>query len=130
MRELLSIRFWAAVGALLAIVLLLTAVLPESQPASDSSTAPGVVHHRIDLIAPVFDVSAGDGFAIGPDGLTTTDLTLVLDAQRTMVVRAGTPGDVECTAALRPSAVTAGCTVAVDLLGDAVLWTGTTTSGG
>lgn len=122
MRELFTVRFWATIGALLAIVLVLTKVLPSGEVTSDGSTAPGVVHHRIDLVAPVFDVAPGQGFGIGPDGLTTADLALVLDAQRTMVVRAGTPGVVECAAALRPSAVTTGCTVAVDLLGDAVLW--------
>ncbi|MFZ9627831.1 MAG: hypothetical protein ACO3C1_00605 [Ilumatobacteraceae bacterium] len=122
MRELFSVRFWATIGALLAVVLLLTKVLPDGQVAGESSTAPGVVHRRIDLVAPVFDVEPSAGFGVGPDGLTTADLALVLDAQRTMVVRAGTPGEVECAAALRPSAVTAGCTVVVDLLGDAVLW--------
>ena len=122
MRELLSVRFVATIGALLLTVLLLGTLLPDSQVADTSGATPGVVLHRIDLVAPVFDVQPGEGFALDAEGLTTADLTLVLDPQRTMVVRAGTPGDVECQAALRPSAVTTGCTVAVDLLGDAVLW--------
>ena len=43
-----------------------------------------VVRHRIDLVSPVFDVEPADGFALGADGLTTADLALVLDAQRTL----------------------------------------------
>ena len=84
------------------------------------------------IIRDILNMKGGQIFSIAPDGRVADAVQMmvrhdigslvVLDAQRTMVVRAGTPGEVDCAAALRPSAVTAGCTVAVDLLGDAVLW--------
>lgn len=124
MRELFSGRFWAALGALALLVLVLQRMLPEPATSDASTTATGISRHRVDLIAPVLDVVAAPGFSVGVDGRTTADLALVLDAQRTMVIAAGTAADIECESMLAPVPSAAGCTVAADLLGDAVLWFG------
>lgn len=116
MRALFSIRTLATVLALVVLVVGLRQLLPESGPVDEGST-PGVVHHRVDLVVPVAEAVPATGFTIDADGRTTADLALVIDAQRTMYIAAGTPGEVSC-----PAVPTTGCAVAVDLLGDAVLW--------
>lgn len=115
MRAVLSLRTVAAVVALLLLTAALRACLPTRDPV-DASSTPGVTHHRIDLVTPVAHVVPAPGFAISFDGRATADLSLVIDAQRTMVITAGTPGESTC-----PPESTK-CVVAVDLLGDAVLW--------
>ena len=51
-------------------------------------------------------------------GRSSADLYLTIDATRTMLVKAGTPGEVDCPLIAEP----AQCIVAADLLGDGVLW--------
>lgn len=116
MRALFSLRTLAAVVALVLLVVVLRQVVPEAGPVEEGST-PGVEHHRVDLVVPVAEAVPAPGFTIDADGRTTADLALVIDAQRTMYIAAGTPGEVSC-----PAVPTSGCAVAVDLLGDAVLW--------
>lgn len=52
------------------------------------------------------------------NGRATADLYFVIDATRTMLVKAGTPGEIDCPRIAEP----AQCIVAADLLGDGVLW--------
>jgi hypothetical protein len=65
----------------------------------------------------VYNIEADPGFAIS-DGVATGDMHLVLDANRTMVVKAGTPGEITCSKLAEINQ----CVVAADLLGDAVVW--------
>lgn len=118
MRQFLSPRFWVALLALGGLTLVLVLVFR----GNSSSESPAIrratpVPHRVDLVAIVAQATPGAGFAIA-DGVTTADLALQLDATRTMLIKAGTPGDVSCTQLDQPGQ----CAVAVDLLGDAVLW--------
>jgi hypothetical protein len=121
-RELFSYRFWATLGALLLAIVVLQWVLPDTSSSNGSVTADGVARHRVDLVAPMLDVVVSPGFALGFDGLTTADMAIVLDAQRTMLVTAGTKGEIDCPSMLLENPTGVGCTVAADLLGDAVLW--------
>lgn len=115
MRQFFTVRFWLALGALLGAAALAMVVRSlEPSEASSSSQATG---RRIDLVQWIFQATAADGFEV-KDGVTTADLSLQLDGARTMVVKAGTPGEVKCDDLLLPGR----CTVAADLLGDAVLW--------
>lgn len=116
MRALFSLRTLAAVVALVLLVVVVRQLVPDAGPVDEGST-PGVAHHRVDLIVPVAEAVPAAGFTIDDEGRTTADLALVIDAQRTMYIAAGTPGEVSC-----PAVPTSGCSVAVDLLGDAVLW--------
>lgn len=81
------------------------------QPAPTEQT------HRVDLVQWVFTAVPADGFGV-VDGVTTADLALILDGSRTMVIKAGTPGEIDCP----DLTAVAACTVAADLLGDGVLW--------
>jgi hypothetical protein len=114
-RQLFTLRFWLAVGALVALAAVALAV--RSFGGASSATSADVVGRRIDLVQWVFQATAAKGFEV-KDGVTTADLSLQLDGARTMVVKAGTPGEVKCDDLLLPGR----CTVAADLLGDAVLW--------
>ena len=115
MRQLFTLRFWLAVVALVALAAVALAVRSVGEVSSATST--DVVGRRIDLVQWVFQATAAKGFEV-KDGVTTADLSLQLDGARTMVVKAGTPGEVKCDDLLLPGR----CTVAADLLGDAVLW--------
>ena len=71
----------------------------------------------IDVVAWVYAVQPPPGFAI-VDGRSNKDMALIIDGTRTMIIKAGTPGEMDCPR----YAELAQCTVAADLLGDGVLW--------
>jgi hypothetical protein len=82
------------------------------QPAHEA-----VTEHRINLLLPVYGIQAEPGFDM-VDGVATGEMRLALDATRTMVVKAGTPGQITCAKLAEINQ----CVVAADLLGDAVVW--------
>jgi hypothetical protein len=120
MRQFVSPRFWLAIAALIGITYGLwfglvrkdTSVAVVGQPRATAAAT-----HRINLIAPVYGIQADPGFAM-TKGVATADMHLVLDATRTMVVKAGTPGDIRCSKLAEINQ----CVVAADLLGEAVVW--------
>ena len=120
MRQFVSLRFWLAIAALVGLTYGLWYLLVRKddsvavigQPATEAPT-----EHRINLLQPVYNIEADPGFAIS-DGVATGDMHLVLDANRTMVVKAGTPGEITCSKLAEINQ----CVVAADLLGDAVVW--------
>ncbi|MFZ4718410.1 MAG: hypothetical protein ACOYMR_03235 [Ilumatobacteraceae bacterium] len=120
MRQFLSLRFWLTFGALAGLFLVFVLVFGRSAPptgvqasSDDKPTEP----RHLDLVQWVFLANPAPGFALDR-GVTTADLSLQLDGTRTMVIKAGTPGEISCPTLTS----TATCTVAADLLGDAVLW--------
>lgn len=115
MRQFFTPRFWLALAALAALALLV-AGLDRADRRADVS-ALQETERQIDIIQWVYLASPGEGFAVR-SGVTTADLSLQLDGTRTMVVKKGTPGEVTCSDIEVPGT----CTVAADLLGDAVLW--------
>ncbi len=117
MRQFLGLRFWLTLACLAGLLVVLFVVFAGDDDAADGAAAPTNSTHRIDLVQWVFSVAPADGFEM-VDGVATTDLAIVIDGSRTMVVKAGTPGEIDCP---RLTSV-AQCTVAADLLGDAVLW--------
>jgi hypothetical protein len=88
---------------------------------SSGAQAPGTPvaeePRHLDLVTWVYLATPAPGFALD-HGVTTSDLSLQLDGTRTMVIKAGTPGEIDCPTLTQA----AQCTVAADLLGDAVLW--------
>jgi hypothetical protein len=120
MRQFISPRFWLAIAALVGITYGLwfglvrkdSTVTVVGQPKAAAAAT-----HRINLISPVYGIQADAGFAM-TKGVATADMRLVLDATRTMVVKAGTPGDVRCSKLAEINQ----CVVAADLLGEAVVW--------
>ncbi len=116
-RQLLSWRLFAAVAALAGLALLVNGVLADDEEIV-AVEEPTVVERRIDLIAPVFAFERTADFAVGDDGLTVGSLDMVLDAQRTVRIAPGTPGEMACE---QLDAVNR-CAVFADLLGEAVVW--------
>ena len=72
---------------------------------------------EIDLIAMVFAAQADPGFDI-VDGRASANMQVRVDGFRYMNIRTGTAGENRCA----DLAELASCAIAVDLLGEAVLW--------
>lgn len=119
MRQILSIRFLLAVGAVVGLFFLLTSVFAARDVIDGASTdgsddAPDV--HRIDFVDQVF-TSREPSFAVF-SGVAAVDTELVIDGSRSLRIVAGTPGIDLC-----PEFGTLGaCAVVADLLGEGVVW--------
>jgi len=119
MRQIFSIRYFAAVGAVVGLFFILTTVFAagEAIDGGDTEEVTGVQSHRIDFVDQVFSSSNPD-FRIDADGRAAVDTELVIDGTRSVHVVAGTPGELLCP----DLAEIAGCAVVADLLGEAVVW--------
>lgn len=118
-RQLLSIRFVAAVAALALLALGVNSVFSDDNDIIEAvveATTPPV--RRIDLIELVDSFERSEDFEIGANGQTVGFLDMVLDEQRAVRVVPGTPGEIGCSN-LRN---TRRCVVLADTLGDAVVW--------
>ena len=120
MRQFFTLRFWLPIAALgglaLAVVAFTKSRESDAGPAvKDVGTA--TPDRTIDVVAWVYAVQPPPGFAI-VDGRANKDMALIIDGTRTMIITAGTPGEMDCPR----FAELAQCTVAADLLGDGVLW--------
>jgi hypothetical protein len=116
MRQIFTVRFFAAVGALLGLFVVLTVLFEDDNSVAELVDDQPMVR-RIDLVALVFSASSDD-LALDEDGLTTGEIDLVLDQERTVRIVPGTPGEINCATL----GEVAKCAVVADLLGDAVVW--------
>lgn len=118
MRQIFSVRFFAAVGAVVGLFFLLTTVFATREVIVDDGDAVDVVQlRRIDFLEQVFSAT-NPGFGIDDDGVATVDADLVIDGQRRLRVVAGTPGESYCDVHAAPG----NCAVVADLLGEGVVW--------
>ncbi len=120
MRQFVSFRFWLAIAALIGLTYGLWYVLvrqDDSVAVIGQPATAATAEHRINLLQPVYSVQATPGFAM-VDGVANGDMQLALDATRTIMVRAGTPGQITCGRLAEINQ----CVVAADLLGEAVVW--------
>ena len=120
MRQFVSFRFWLTIAVLIGLVFGLWYVLvrkDDSVAVIGKPTHTEVTQHRINLLQPVYSIAASPGFTM-VDGVASGDMQLALDATRTMVVKAGTPGSITCSRLAEINQ----CIVAADLLGDGVVW--------
>ena len=119
MRQIFSVRFFAAVGAVVGLFFILTTVFATREViervVDDEDTA--VELHGVDLVEQVFSASNA-GFRVGSDGVAATDTDLVIDGSRSLRVVSGTPGEMSCPEFGEVGA----CAVVADLLGEAVVW--------
>ena len=120
MREIFSVRFFAAVGAVVGLFFLLTTIFAtrgaiDGGDGQQDSTVVEV--HKIDLVEQVYS-SSDAGFRIGLDGTAAGDTDLIIDDFRSLRVVAGTPGEIICPDFGQLGA----CAVVADLLGEAVVW--------
>ena len=120
MRQFVSARFWLAIAALAGLTFGLWFVLVRADSGVAVIGRPAqaaAAEHRVNLLQPVYGIQADAGFAI-VDGVANGDMHLILDATRTMVIKAGTPGEITCGRLAEINQ----CIVAADLLGDGVVW--------
>jgi hypothetical protein len=116
MAQFFSWRFWAAIGAVAALGLLLFVVTDDDSSIDDYAASVSQENRRID-IANIVVAATADNFSM-KSGYSRGYLNLQLDAARTMRILPATPGDVQCKDYLEPGK----CSVVADLLGDAVVW--------
>lgn len=119
MRQFLTLRYWATLLALVGMLLVamwVTGGDDGGDAVVDDPASLLVPRLDVELLIPVETVHAPDGLQV-VDGVLTADIGLVIDATRTMVIKAGTPGEVTCIDLVTPGQ----CVVAADLQGDAVL---------
>lgn len=117
MRQIFSKRFLLTLLALLGLLGMAQWIASSNSHEKPKATVGEPAGHSVDFIALVQTAQLPPGFAM-VDGRANADLYLTIDATRTMLVKAGTPGDIECPLIAEPSQ----CIVAADLLGDGVLW--------
>lgn len=118
MREIFSVRFFAAVGAVAGLFFLLTTIFATREVIDDGGgDDDGPTIHRIDFVEHVAAVSNPD-FALNVDGVAANDTVLFIDESRSLQIVADTPGVNHC-----PRFPVAGaCAVVADLLGEGVVW--------
>jgi hypothetical protein len=117
MRQIFSLRFVAALGAVVGLFALLLLVFRGGDSIADVLD-PTPPTRRVDLVERVYAPVPSPDFEVADDGTTRGTLELVLDGERTVRVVEGTYGEVTCD---RLSEL-GGCAVVADLLGDAVVW--------
>jgi len=117
MRQVLSWRFVAALGALAGLALLISAVLVGRDTVASLAERSGPETRRADLIALVMNAEAKN-FAIRRNGFTRGRITLETQDDRSVTIFPGTPGTNTCDALDEPG----GCSVLAETLGDTIVW--------
>ncbi len=119
MRQIFSVRFFFAVGAVVGLFFVLTTIFQIGSLFNGSDGASGgtVNLHRIDLIGQMVSIDNA-AFTVSEEGVAVNDARIALDPSRALSVIAGTPGVNLCPAFPTP----ASCAIVVDLLGEAVVW--------
>lgn len=118
MREIFSIRFFGAVGAVAALFMALIAFQSgrRFQPEFDSGSGSTVVERRLDIVESV-QSSTNPGFDV-IEGAAVGDTELVIDERRRVRIVNGSPGSSSCDLSGPPGS----CAIAADLLGEGVVW--------
>lgn len=118
MRQFVSLRFWAAVAAVVGLAVGLAAVVNrgEAVPLVAPEPAPPATR-RLDTIQLAVGFDDPAAFSLR-GGEVDGESTIVLVDGRRLLLADGTPGESTCEAV----AELGGCVFAADLLGDAVVW--------
>jgi hypothetical protein len=116
MRQVLSWRFVAALGALVGLALLISALFVGRDTVARVAERHGPMSRRADVIAIVLD-SDSDGFVLREDGTTRGRLTLRTHENRSMTIFPGTPGTSTCDEIEKAG----GCAILAEMLGDSVV---------
>jgi len=117
MRQIFSVRFFAAVGGVVALFFLLTTIFATREVIEGGDDGPAPVElHQIDFVEEIQSVTNRQFSLV--DGAAANDTDFVIDPSRTLRIVRGTPGIDHC-----PRFPAAGdCAVVADLLGEAVVW--------
>lgn len=118
MRQIFSIRFFAAIGAVVGLFFLLSTVFATQQVIEGDGADEAALQLRdVDFVEQVFSAT-NPRFRIGDDGLAADDTELIIDGQRRVRIVAGTPGESYCDVHAAPGV----CALVADLLGEGVVW--------
>ena len=117
MRELFSLRFVAAVLAVIGSFLVVGRVTSGETSTVEAPSVAAEFTRRIDLVTMVerFDPAA---FVVS-DGVAASTSVLTVDDRRAVTIVEGTPGVDRCSTILRR---VGDCVLFADLLGEAVVW--------
>lgn len=118
MRQIFSVRFFAAVGGVVGLFFLLTTIFATREVIEGGDDGPASTElHRIDFIEEIQGVT-NPQFALTIEGVAANDTDLIIDPSRTLRIVEGTPGVDHC-----PRFPASGaCAVVADLLGEAAVW--------
>jgi hypothetical protein len=121
-REIFSVRFFVAIGAVAGLLFLLFTFFVArdvvDQAISDNGADAARYQPRaIDLVDVVASTD-NPGFSFDADGQAATNAAFTLDPTRKVTVVAGTPGEDDCGRIAEPGA----CAIVADLLGEGVVW--------
>lgn len=118
MRQIFSVRFFAAVGAVVGLFFLLTTIFATREViVGDDGGSGAVERHLVDFVEQV-ERSTNPDFALTIEGVAANDTDLIIDESRRLRIVADTPGVNLCP---RFPAIGA-CAVLADLLGEGVVW--------
>ena len=117
MRQIFSIRFFAALAGVAVLGLLVAAGFGGDDSVADIADD-AALERRIELVATVFSAERDEAFDIGADGRTRGHMELVLDLERRVRIVEGTYGEITCEELDQLGR----CVVVADLLGDGVVW--------
>lgn len=117
MRALLSVRFLAAVLAVIGSFLLVSRITDDAETVTDESVMAEQVLRRIDLVTRIESFDSLQ-FEVA-NGSAASTVTLMIDDRRSMTIVEGTPGVDNCSRILRRIG---DCVIFADLLGEAVVW--------
>ena len=99
MRQIFSVRFFAAVGAVAGLMLLLFTIFTARgviDEAIDGDAEAAPPRERLIDLVDIVQGSTDPGFHVTPDGVAAGDSRLVLDPSRQVTIVAGTPGEDHC----------------------------------
>ncbi|MEJ7801228.1 MAG: hypothetical protein WKF60_11945 [Ilumatobacter sp.] len=118
MRQIFSVRFFAAVGGVVALFFLLTTIFATRGAIEGAKGGPVAIElHQIDFVDQVFS-SRNEAFNVNVDGAAANDTELIIDGSRSLRIVSGTPGEMLCPRFPQVGA----CAVVADLLGEGVVW--------
>lgn len=116
MRQIFSLRFLAAIGAIIGLFAVLTLLFTGGGSSADPSAVDNAVVRRIDIVAAVQTPELA-GFAL-EDGIVRGSGDLILTDGRVVRLVEGTYGEITC----ERFRIASQCAVLVELLGDAAIW--------
>ena len=117
MRQLMSWRTWAAVGLLVALVVVVRIVNGGDARSSRDADAAQPSIRQVETVASVMNIDASEAFSV-VEGVTVGSAAINLDDGRTVSITRGTPGEIDCTDQTTPAA----CVLLADMLGEGVVW--------
>lgn len=120
MRQIFSVRFFAAVGGVLALLFLLTTIFATRSAIDDEEAgdpAAASIVRPVDLVERI-QAARPERVLFDAEGYTTRRTVLTIDDSRAVTIAPGTPGEVHCRRLDRPGR----CGVVLDLLGEGVVW--------